>query len=117
MLIMQAEQLERGVKIWNNFLNEEVTFLAGPFKTLNRAEWFVTAYNHDGDVKLYNLNNLSLTRTLPEKGDHWVNAKGNNAFVVDVTGNFVIYKANRNDSDEQAFVTTVNHFTSRYRLY
>jgi hypothetical protein len=113
MLIMEAQELSEGQKIWNR-ANEEISFLSGPFKETNRANWYLVGRTQSGQIALFNLNELTMIcPNEPMEDEIWVSKDGY-AFIVEVTKTFVIYKKHRSDSLDDAIIMTKHNFIIRF---
>lgn len=111
MLIMQAQELEEGARIWHNLANQSVVFLAGPWQNTNEPIWYVTVCDWDGKISLVNISDLHVEKPEPKVGDVW-RKDGVRAYVVEVGDKYVVYKKNPLDGDSAVVARVKDDFTN-----
>lgn len=115
MLIMQAEELSCGDRIFQHtgWDFHTLTFLAGPFKNENDESWFLVAKNSNGEVGLFNLNEVSIKSVEPKAEQTW-HRNSADVIIIEVTPRFVIYRGPR-ASNQDAMVMTKEGFVHFFR--
>lgn len=113
MLIVQANELTENERIYSDKGNP-LTFLAGPWKDDKTPVWHIAVRNANGTVLMVNLNHVMLAKNMPKVGDVWVGNYNEKIHIVELTGNFVIYKMSLTDEDDDAIITTTKTFLQEY---
>ncbi|QOI67616.1 hypothetical protein SEA_BEUFFERT_248 [Streptomyces phage Beuffert] len=120
MLIMQAEELHKGQRIYQVFnLNSnfrEVHFLAGPFKNDNQPVYHIVCRDENGHVRLYNLNEVTLYPPVPEEGEVWENKTTQTQYEVKEVGKkYIVLAYTPSAGHDSPHAISVEKFTKNYR--